>query len=162
MCGNITKEYIYLNGARIAYNDWTDTTGGVYYYFADHLGSSSIVTDDQGNVQDESVFYPFRREDVVQANTGQTFKFTGKERDTETNLDNFGGEVLFLDHGAVHDPGLGENPAAVPYAIFADPQSLNLYEYVVNNPESKVDPDGHLISFWDQWGAGRARGRRAA
>ncbi len=31
----------------------------------------------------------------------------------------------------------------VPYAQLDDPQSLNLYSYVRNNPLSKADPDGH-------------------
>lgn len=31
----------------------------------------------------------------------------------------------------------------VPYAVLGDPQSLNLYSYVRNNPLSKADPDGH-------------------
>jgi hypothetical protein len=31
----------------------------------------------------------------------------------------------------------------VPYAVFGDPQSLNLYGYVRNDPISRVDPDGH-------------------
>jgi hypothetical protein len=35
--------------------------------------------------------------------------------------------------------------AAVPYADFADPQSLNLYTYVRNIPTSKIDADGHDV-----------------
>jgi hypothetical protein len=31
----------------------------------------------------------------------------------------------------------------VPYADLANPQSLNLYGYVKNNPLSQVDKDGH-------------------
>jgi hypothetical protein len=31
----------------------------------------------------------------------------------------------------------------VPYAKLGDPQSLNLYAYVRNNPLSRFDPDGH-------------------
>jgi hypothetical protein len=31
----------------------------------------------------------------------------------------------------------------VPYADLKDPQTLNLYSYVRNNPLSKADPDGH-------------------
>jgi hypothetical protein len=31
----------------------------------------------------------------------------------------------------------------VPYSKLDDPQSLNLYSYVRNNPLSRVDPDGH-------------------
>jgi hypothetical protein len=34
-------------------------------------------------------------------------------------------------------------PTAVPYANFGNPQSLNLYSYVKNNPTTFGDPDGH-------------------
>ena len=34
-------------------------------------------------------------------------------------------------------------PQAVPYAKLENPQSLNLYSYVLNNPLSAFDPDGH-------------------
>jgi hypothetical protein len=37
----------------------------------------------------------------------------------------------------------------VPYAKLDDPQSLNLYAYVLNNPMDRVDPDGHAgLSDW--------------
>jgi hypothetical protein len=36
----------------------------------------------------------------------------------------------------------------VPYAKLDDPQSLNLYGYVGNNPLSRADADGHC-GFWD-------------
>jgi hypothetical protein len=32
----------------------------------------------------------------------------------------------------------------VPYAKLNDPQSLNLYAYVMNNPMTRFDPDGHF------------------
>jgi hypothetical protein len=38
-------------------------------------------------------------------------------------------------------------PQAVPYAILGDPQTLNLYAYVRNNPLSEADPDGHCEPF---------------
>ena len=31
----------------------------------------------------------------------------------------------------------------MPYAVLGDPQSLNLYSYVRNNPLSRIDADGH-------------------
>jgi hypothetical protein len=34
-------------------------------------------------------------------------------------------------------------PEAVPYADLSDPQTLNLYGYVGNNPMSRIDPNGH-------------------
>jgi hypothetical protein len=35
----------------------------------------------------------------------------------------------------------------VPYAKLSDPQSLNLYAYVLNNPLSHADADGHWIQL---------------
>ena len=40
-------------------------------------------------------------------------------------------------------PDWAARPTTVPYAVFGDPQSLNLYNYVRNDPVSRVDPDGH-------------------
>jgi len=37
----------------------------------------------------------------------------------------------------------GDDPDPVPYADLSNPQSLNLYSYVKNNPLSKTDPLGH-------------------
>ena len=36
----------------------------------------------------------------------------------------------------------------MPYADLNNPQSLNLYGYVLNNPLARFDPDGH-DGFWD-------------
>ena len=57
---------------------------------ADHLGTSRIVTNTAGSILDESDFYPFGGERVITASSGNTYKFTGKERDSESGLDNFG------------------------------------------------------------------------
>lgn len=79
----------------------------------------------------------------------------GKERDAESGNDYFGaryyssamGRFLSSDWSAMEDP--------VPYASLEDPQSLNLYSYVRNNPLSRTDPDGHRdnngqnCSLWD-------------
>jgi hypothetical protein len=37
-------------------------------------------------------------------------------------------------------------PAPVPYANLANPQTLNLYSMVADDPESFADLDGHM--FW--------------
>jgi hypothetical protein len=45
-------------------------------------------------------------------------------------------------------PDWAKTPEGVPYADLSNPQSLNLYEYVGNNPLSRFDPDGH-DGLWD-------------
>jgi hypothetical protein len=45
-------------------------------------------------------------------------------------------------------PDWAAMPTAVPFAQFGNPQSLNLYSYVRNNPISLYDPDGHHCWQW--------------
>lgn len=40
-------------------------------------------------------------------------------------------------------PDWAAQPTAVPYASFSEPQSLNLYGYVRNNPLAKANGDGY-------------------
>jgi RHS repeat-associated protein len=70
-------------------------------------------------------------------------KFTGKRRDTESQLDNFGSRYYSHVLGRFVTPDWAANAAAVPYARFNDPQSLNLYSYVRNVPTTLLDLDGH-------------------
>ena len=69
--------------------------------------------------------------------------FTGKERDAETGLDYFGARYFSSAQGRFTSPDWSANPQPVPYANLRDPQTLNLYAYVRNNPLSRNDPDGH-------------------
>ena len=71
------------------------------------------------------------------------YKFTGKERDGESNLDEFGARYYASSPGRFMIPDWATKPTAVPYAHFGNPQSLNLYSYVQNNPTTLGDPDGH-------------------
>jgi hypothetical protein len=50
--------------------------------------------------------------------------------------------------GRFMSPDWASHPQAVPYASLSNPQSLNLYSYVNNNPLSQVDADGHFASPW--------------
>ncbi len=75
------------------------------------------------------------------------YKFTGKERDSETGLDMFGARYYASTMGRFMTPDWAAKPTSVPYAQFGDPQSLNLYGYVRNNPLSRIDQDGHSDWF---------------
>jgi RHS repeat-associated protein len=139
--GVVNEEYVYFNGERIARID--RPSGMVHYYFSNHLGSASVITDAAGNIQQQSDYYPFGG--VAYASGGDTnrYKFTGKERDTESGLDMFGARYYGSSLARFMTPDWAAKPTNVPYASFGNPQSLNLYSYVNNNPTTTRDPDGH-------------------
>ncbi len=71
--------------------------------------------------------------------------FTGKERDVESGLDYFPARYYNSYMGRFMSPDWSAQEEPVPYAKLDDPQTLNLYSYVRNNPLSGVDPDGHYF-----------------
>jgi RHS repeat-associated protein len=73
----------------------------------------------------------------------EKYHYTGKERDTESGLDYFGARYYASSMGRWMSPDWADKPEAVPYSHLDNPQSLNLYGYVLDNPLSKVDRDGH-------------------
>jgi len=74
-------------------------------------------------------------------------KFTGKERDAESGLDYMFARYYNSATGRFLSPDWSAKVEPVPYAKLDDPQSLNLYSYVGNNPVGRADPDGHCC--WD-------------
>jgi RHS repeat-associated protein len=70
-------------------------------------------------------------------------RYTGKERDTESGNDYFGARYYSSAMGRWMSPDWSKSVQAIPYADFTHPQTLNLYQYLQNNPLGKADPDGH-------------------
>jgi RHS repeat-associated protein len=141
LSGNLTSEYVFFDGERVARKDFPG--GAVSYYFSDHLKTTDIVTDAQGNIKNESDFYPWGGELQFVNNDSNHYKFTGKERDSESGLDYFGARYYSNGLGRFITPDWAAQATAVPYAAFGDPQSLNLYSYGRNSPIARADADGH-------------------
>ena len=120
----------------------------MHYYFADHLGSASVVTNSAGSTpfEENLDYYPYGGIVATSTeNVPQNYKFTGKERDGESGLDNFGARYDSSVLGRFMTPDWAAKPTTVPFASFGDPQTLNLYSYVENEPINKIDADGHLL-----------------
>src|SRR5579862_3584812 len=143
LTGTLKSEYVFFDGERVARKDFP--SGAMSYYFSDHLKTASVITDAAGNIKSESDYYPWGGELQFANGDPNHYKFTGKERDTETGLDYFGARYYANPLGRFITPDWAAKPAAVPYAVLGDPQSLNLYSYVRNIPTSKVDVDGHCF-----------------
>jgi RHS repeat-associated protein len=143
LSGGSMDEYVFFGGKRIARRK---STGEIDYYFADHLGTSRMVVSSTGTILDDSDFYPFGGErPAIPPTSGNAFKFTCKERDAESGNDYFGARYYASSMGRWLSPDWSAKVMPVPYAKLDNPQSLNLYAYVGNNPLIHVDADGHII-----------------
>ncbi len=165
--GNFTN-YIYFAGQRLARNipQPSPNPADIKYYVTDHLHSTAVFADKSGTVLDDNDFYPWGGvvPGVGTTSSNNHYRFTGKERDTESQLDYFGARYYANITGRFMNPDWAAKPTSVPYAVFGDPQSLNLYSYVRNSPVVRVDADGHMPAILDspmvargdgmQWGWG--------
>ena len=144
--GAVTNEYIFFGGKRIAL---LPASGTAQFYAEDLLGSSRVVTTNSGVVCYDADFYPFGGERTPYTNTctQNAYKFEGKERDSETGNDDFGARYYSNRFGRWLSADWSNVPVAVPYANLTNPQTLNLYAMVSDDPETFADLDGHLPCF---------------
>ncbi len=129
-----TREYIYAGSRLMATHEGSNLT----YHHADHL-STRVETDSTGNVTRQFGHYPFG-EVWYESGTLDKWKFTSYERDGESGLDY---AIFRYDSSRL---GRFMTPDPLAGTIF-NPQSLNRYAYVLNDPVNKIDPLG-LACFW--------------
>jgi len=141
LTGALKSEYVFFDGERVARKDFPGNS--VFYYFSDHLKTASAITDSAGTIKADSDYYPWGGELQFVNNDSNHYKFTGKERDSETGLDYFGARYYGNWLGRWMSPDWSATPVPVPYADLTDPQTLNQYAYTRDIPTSKADADGH-------------------
>src|SRR5260370_42452295 len=125
------------------------------------LGTSRMLATDSGVVCYDADFYPYGGERPYNNTCPQNYKFEGKERDTETGNDDFGARYYSNRFGRWLSADWSSIPAAVPYANLTNPQTLNLYSMVADDPESFADLDGHCDwckNLWNSIVIGAAKG----
>jgi len=171
--GAVTQVFVYDAQGRLAAEyGGSSEVSGTHYVTADHLGTTRVITDPSKAVIQCRDYLPFGDELLATAQngrngipcysgeTGLRQKFTGKERDAESRLDYLGaryyswaaGRFTSPDEwtGGIVDPFTGKEisqPGPLPYADITDPQTINKYAYVRNNPLRYTDPDGHAIDI---------------
>jgi RHS repeat-associated protein len=145
---------IYANGRQIGTFDGTVSNPALHYYFDDPLGTRRAQANGTGALEAQYQSLPFG--DSLTPTFAAGFNpddptenhFTGKERDTESGNDYMFARYYNSATGRFLSPDWdAKSDDPVPYAKLDDPQSLNLYSYVYNNPLGKADPDGH----WPAW-----------
>jgi len=148
--GATTTHYVYsADGQLMAEYGGTPTSVGTRYLVADHLGSTRLILDAQGNCSQRIDYAPFGAQltrsgqPCYTSSTSGLPLFTGQLRDgesaagTDTGLDYFNARYFWATLGRFSSP---DAPLIDQDAM--DPQSWNLYSYVRNNPLTFKDPSG--------------------
>jgi RHS repeat-associated protein len=137
---------VWLNGGHLGFIGGT-ANAAMNLSALDWVGSVRTRVDPSGNIISADRNLPFG-EGQTEFISGwgdqdDTIHFTGKERDAESGLDNFGARYYSSTMGRFMSPDWSAVISPVPFGHLENPQSLNLYAYVGNNPMSRTDPDGH-------------------
>jgi RHS repeat-associated protein len=115
----------------------------LFYFHANHLGSGSLITDNQGLTYQTLAFAPYGESlvNIRNGNYDEPYKFTGYERDQESGLD--------YAHARYYNSDLGVFPTT-DAMWYLSPDKTS-YHYCENDPINRIDPDGNQSMFgWSQ------------
>jgi RHS repeat-associated protein len=118
----------------------TGSTYEIQYFITDHLGSTRVITDSNGEIKEQNDYYPFgmRHANPDLMTSTNRYLFSGKELQTTGGINymDFGSRMYddFLGRWFTHDPQSYRRPWESPYG------------YCGGNPVSRIDPDGEF--FW--------------
>jgi len=163
---DLKSKYIYTNGMLVGKIDSDDE---LFQYFHDGLGSITMITDTTGSYQDLYTYDDFGNFRHKVENVPNSYCYTGQERDEEpSGLYNLRARYYAAGIGRFtqEDPVFGmkkfsasccsdgfsilNESATYEIALFLyfaeleNPQFLNRYVYVYNNPLNYVDPTGEI------------------
>jgi RHS repeat-associated protein len=136
--GSTVTKYYYGGSQRIAMR-----TGGVLkFILGDHLGSTSLVTDANGENGIETRYKAWGEMRYASGPTPTDYTYTGQF----SHVDDFG---LMFYNARWYDPTLGRF-AQADTIIPAGVQGYDRYAYTNNNPVRYIDPSGHSTECtWD-------------
>ena len=123
---------VFHNGQRVG--SLQDET--TLFYHPDHLESTDVTTDINGDIVEEVTYSPFGR---ILSGENMRYLYTGQERDATG---------LFYYGSRYYNPAIAR--FTQPDKIIADvynPQNLNKYSYALNNPYKYTDPNGEFVWF---------------
>jgi RHS repeat-associated protein len=87
----IVRKYYYAGSQRVAMRVSGDPKlekNGLYYLLTDHLGSTSVVVKEDGNVQSEALYAPWGETRAGSVNTD--YRYTGQQQFARTGLYYYG------------------------------------------------------------------------
>ncbi|MBU1747404.1 MAG: RHS repeat-associated core domain-containing protein, partial [Chloroflexi bacterium] len=115
---------------------------GLFFLHADHLGSTSLTTDEDGGDAVQQWYYPYGGQRAADGDLPTDYRFTGQRFDSYINLYQMGDRWYNAELGRWISPD-----PIIPEP--GNPQALNRYSYVYNNPLKYIDPTGHWADSGD-------------
>ena len=102
-----------------------------FFYHSDHLGSTSYITDQDGNITQYTAYLPYGEllVDEHRSSEDLPYKFNGKELDEETGLYYYGARYL----NPVSSVWYGVDPLTEKYP------ATSAYTYCLGNPVKYID-----------------------
>jgi RHS repeat-associated protein len=110
--------------------------GTLYYILKDNLGSASVTTDSSGNIVGEQRYYPFGETRLTTGSILTDKLYTSQRELTGLGIYHYGARFYSPKLGRFLSPD-----SIVP--SYKNPQNLNRFAYVLNNPLRYNDPSGH-------------------
>jgi RHS repeat-associated protein len=141
----VRSEFYAPDGRHVATLDGSTLTGNLYWNHADWLGTERVrttLTNGTVTIAETCTDTPYGMNLGCNPTEISPMHFTGKQRDYETNLDYFGARYF----GGGNNLGRFMTPDPFGGSL-SDPQTLNRYAYVRNNPTTLTDPAGLSASF---------------
>ena len=139
--GHAWTSYYTAGSSRVAMRVKSNQDGiedGVYYFLTDHLGSTTVTLDVNGNRLSELRYTAWGETRYTDGMTPTQRRYTG-QLEAEAGL--------YFYNARWFDPGLGR--FAQPDSIIPDiynPLDIDRYQYVHSNPVNFNDPSGHMVS----------------
>jgi RHS repeat-associated protein len=143
---------IYIAGKHVATYSG-GASGTTSFIHVDWLGTERVRTTVSGATGETCTSLPYGDALSCSGADVSPMHLTGKQRDTESNLDDFGTRYYTSTMGRWMTPDWSARHEAIPYVDLRNPQTLDLYAYVGNNPTTATDPDGHFWSPGDWFSA---------
>ena len=130
--GSYNFTYVYEGNVLVARINPDDSK---WFYHPDHLGSTTLITGEGGNLVSDLSYYPYGS--VLEGDSSEVKLYENKI---------FGKSGLYYYNARYYDPNkriFTRADSMLPEVY--DPQQLNRYSFERGNPYSYTDPDGHRI-----------------
>jgi len=139
-----SRNYMYLGGRLLATEEPNGTGGEIVHYHHPDRLSTRLITNNVDTSYFEQAHLPYGTPVDVETTTNSnvtTRRFTSYDRSETTGMD----YAVNRTFDSRQNRFTQIDPIGMAATNLSDPQSLNMYSYVGNDPVNRVDPDGQ---FW--------------